>query len=47
MVSEKTTEEHLISSIDKTMKELKLSLIDYTTLADNTITPGRYVFILN
>ena len=44
MVSEKTTEEHLISSIDKTMKELKLSLIDYTTLADNTITPGRYVF---
>ena len=44
MVSEKTTEEHLRSSIDKTMKELKLSLIDYTTLDDNTITPGRYVF---
>ena len=44
MVSEKTTEEHLRDSINKTMKEFNLSLVDYTTLEDNKITPGRYVF---
>lgn len=44
MVSEKTTEEHLKSSINKTIKKLNLSLVDYTTLEDNNITPGRYIF---
>ncbi|WP_195244790.1 GH3 auxin-responsive promoter family protein [Clostridium celatum] len=44
MVSEKTTEDHLKVSINKTIKELGVSLIDYTTIADNTITPGRYIF---
>lgn len=44
MVSEKTTEDHLKSSINKTINNFNLSLIDYTTLEDNTITPGRYVF---
>ena len=46
MVAEKTTEEHLKNSIDNTMKSLKLSLVDYTTLEDNSVSPGRYVFYL-
>lgn len=44
MVSEKTNEEHLTNSIKITMKKLKLNLVDYTTLPDNSITPGRYIF---
>ena len=44
MVSEKTTEEHLKTSISNTMNKLNLSLIDYTTFEDNSITPGRYIF---
>ena len=46
MVSEKTTEDHLRESLSKTVKEFNLSLVDYTTLEDNRITPGRYVFYL-
>lgn len=46
MVSEKTTEEHLTTSIQNTMSKLGLSLIDYTTSADNSITPGRYKIYL-
>lgn len=46
MVSEKTTEDHLTNSIKNTMKALNLSLLDYTTLADNTRSPGRYVFYI-
>lgn len=46
MVSEKTTEEHLTTSIKSSMKKLNLTLIDYTTIADNSISPGRYVFYL-
>ena len=44
MVSEKTNEEHLTSAIKNTMDKLKLNLVDYTTLPDNKVTPGRYVF---
>lgn len=44
MVSEKTNEEHLTNSIKETVKKLNLSLVDYTTIPDNSITPGRYVF---
>ena len=44
MVSEKTTEEHLTTSIQNTIKKLNLSLVDYTTIEDNTISPGRYIF---
>ncbi len=44
MVSEKTTEEHLTDAIRNTKNRLKLDLIDYTTVADNSITPGRYQF---
>lgn len=46
MVSEKTTEDHLRESLSKTIKEFNLSLVDYTTLEDNRVTPGRYVFYL-
>lgn len=44
MVSEKTTEEHLTDAIENTKKRLKLDLIDYTTVTNNSITPGRYEF---
>ena len=46
MVSEKTTEDHLTNSIKNTMQSLNLTLLDYTTLADNSISPGRYVFYI-
>ncbi|GAA0725110.1 GH3 auxin-responsive promoter family protein [Clostridium malenominatum] len=44
MVSEKTNEEHLTSAIRSTVKKLNLNLVDYTTMPDNSISPGRYVF---
>jgi hypothetical protein len=44
MVAEKTNEDHLTSAIRKTVKKLNLSLVDYTTKPDNSITPGRYIF---
>lgn len=44
MVAEKTNEEHLTNSIRRTMNKLDLSLVDYTTMPDNSITPGRYIF---
>jgi len=44
MVSEKTTEEHLSNAIKNTKNRLKINLIDYTAVADNSITPGRYQF---
>lgn len=44
MAAEKTTEEHLTSVIQNTMKRLNLKLVDYTTNADNSISPGRYIF---
>lgn len=43
MVAEKTTEEHLTNAIKNTIKKLNLNLVDYTTMADNSITPGRYI----
>ncbi|GAA0079092.1 GH3 auxin-responsive promoter family protein [Clostridium sp. CTA-5] len=46
MVSEKTTEEHLKSAIDKTVSELNLKLVDYTTYPDKDNTPGRYIIYL-
>ena len=44
MVSEKTNEEQITSAIKSTMDKLNLNLVDYTTMPDNSITPGRYVF---
>lgn len=42
MVSEKTNEQQLTTAIKNSMK--KFNLMDYTTIPDNSITPGRYVF---
>lgn len=44
MVSEKTTEDHLTNAIKNIKSKLNLNLIDYTTVTDNLITPGRYKF---
>ncbi|WP_307986774.1 GH3 auxin-responsive promoter family protein [uncultured Clostridium sp.] len=46
MVSEKTNEEHLTSAIKKTIENLNVDMVDYTTVPDNSITPGRYVFYM-
>ncbi|OBR94115.1 GH3 auxin-responsive promoter [Clostridium ragsdalei P11] len=44
MAAEKTNEEQLTNAIRNTMKKLNLNLVDYTTIPDNSITPGRYSF---
>ncbi|OPJ58314.1 GH3 auxin-responsive promoter family protein [Clostridium oryzae] len=44
MVAEKTTEDHITSAITKTIKQLNLNLVDYTSQPDISVTPGRYVF---
>lgn len=44
MAAEKTNEEHLANSIRNTMGNLNLNLVDYTTISDNSVTPGRYIF---
>lgn len=44
MVSEKTNEEHLTNAIRNTVRQLNLNLADYTTMPDNSTTPGRYIF---
>ncbi|HCW53117.1 MAG TPA: plant auxin-responsive GH3 [Clostridium sp.] len=46
MVSEKTTESHVKNALQKVAHTLNFNLIDYTTYADNSVTPGRYVFYL-
>lgn len=46
MVSEKTTEEHLTNALKNTMRKKELTLVDYTTEADNSISPGRYIIYL-
>lgn len=46
MVSEKTTEEHALSAVKDTFKHLEASFIDYTVIADNNVSPGRYVFFI-
>jgi hypothetical protein len=44
MAAEKTNEDHLSNTIRNTMRKLNLNLLDYTTIPDNLITPGRYIF---
>lgn len=44
MVSEKTNEEHLTIAIRNVVKKLNLNIVDYTTIPDNSVTPGRYIF---
>lgn len=46
MVSEKTTENHVTSALQKIVKEFNFNLVDYTTYADNSITPGRYIIYI-
>ncbi len=46
MAAEKTTEDHITSAIKNTMKKCNTELIDYTTLADNSTSPGKYMFYM-
>jgi hypothetical protein len=46
MVSEKTTEEHVLSALTNTFRKLKSSISDYTVLPDNSISPGKYIFFI-
>ena len=46
MVSEKTTENHVNSALLKVIKDFNMKLIDYTTYADNSVTPGRYIIYI-
>ncbi|MDO5516455.1 MAG: GH3 auxin-responsive promoter family protein [Clostridium sp.] len=46
MVAEKTTESHVKNALQSVAHDLKFNLIDYTTYADNSITPGRYLIYL-
>ncbi|MBU5228398.1 GH3 auxin-responsive promoter family protein [Clostridium senegalense] len=46
MVSEKTTEAHVTEALRRTSQKLKLDIVDYSTMEDNNVTPGRYVFYM-
>lgn len=46
MVSEKTTEEHVLSAVSNTFKTFGSSFSDYTVKPDNSVSPGRYVFYI-
>jgi hypothetical protein len=46
MVSEKTTEEHALNAVSNTFKAIGSSFADYTVIADNSISPGRYIFYI-
>ncbi|MBQ3421641.1 MAG: GH3 auxin-responsive promoter family protein, partial [Romboutsia sp.] len=46
MVAEKTTESHVKNALQSVAHSLNFNLIDYTTYADNSVTPGRYLFYL-
>lgn len=46
MAAEKTTEDHITSAIKNTMKKCNTELTDYTTLADNSTSPGKYIFYM-
>ncbi|MCM0648112.1 GH3 auxin-responsive promoter family protein [Clostridium swellfunianum] len=46
MVSEKTTEEHVLNALSNIFKNLGASFSDYTVTPDNSISPGRYVFYI-
>lgn len=46
MVAEKTTESHIKNALQSVAHDLRFNLIDYTTYADNSITPGRYLIYL-
>lgn len=46
MVAEKTTEAQLSEAVKNTMKAFNLDLIDYSSMADNSISPGCYKIFL-
>lgn len=46
MVSEKTTEDHALKALNNTFLQFKLNMTDYTTIADNSVSPGKYIFFL-
>lgn len=46
MVSEKTTENHVNTALLKVINDFHMKLIDYTTYADNSVTPGRYIIYI-
>ncbi len=46
MVSEKTTEEHVLNAVSNTFKTLGASFSDYTVMPDNSVSPGRYLFYI-
>lgn len=46
IAAEKTTEQHVSGAMERTFKALGYTLVDYTSLADTSISPGRYVFFV-
>lgn len=46
MVSEKTTEEHVLNAISNSFKTIGVNISDYTVTPDNNVSPGRYVFYI-
>ena len=46
MVSEKTTEKHVTSALKDFSEKEKISITDFTTMSNNSITPGKYTFFI-
>lgn len=44
IAAEKTTEQHVSQAMERAFKALGYTLVDYTSLADTSVSPGRYVF---
>jgi len=46
LAAEKTTEKALQQTVENTMKDLGIRLSDYCVYPDTTVTPNRYVFLI-
>ena len=46
IAAEKTTEQHVSSAMERAFRDLGLTLVDYTSLSDTSVSPGRYVFFV-
>lgn len=44
IAAEKTTEQHVSQAMERAFNTLGYTLVDYTSLADTSVSPGRYVF---
>lgn len=44
IAAEKTTEQHVSEAMERAFKALGYTLMDYTSMADTSVSPGRYVF---